>query len=269
MSARQKVRGCENYDVGTVKKLLAAEGFWDGPISENHNTYTAKVKSAVAHFQQTHIDQNGRPLAVDGIVGPKTMWALKHPRGKAQANGLDAIIPDGLGPMRVKILETGLGERGVRERPMGSNRGPGVDRYLPGWAKRSKKGPPWCCFYVSWVGRESLGKYPLGRIHGSVAKMWAAAQEQGIAHTDVKNIQPGDIFVMLFEGGTGHTGFCLRRSANGKQINTNEGNCGNRVKTGTRATSTLAGYIRVAPTARGFEKGLLDGSEDVGGSTTR
>ncbi len=216
--------------------------------------FTQKTYDAVVYFQQTHLGKDGKSLQVDGRVGNGTMWALRHNKGKAQRSFIKPRIPGGLPENRRAILQVALAEhaRPSVERPNGSNRGPVVDKYLqPAWWRRNPKGPPWCCLFYSWVVEHALGKFPIGSREASCARAVAKAKKAGlyISNKDGRAIPvPGDAFVLLYRKagkltGKGHIGFVLRVSKDGKQINSTEGNCGNRVKVGTRDCSTIAGYI--------------------------
>jgi len=274
-------RGSRSPDVVRIKQYLEAQGFWEWDHaprrkgSINLSTYSAKLADAVAYWQQTHLGPDGRPLAVDGIVGDDTWWSLLHPTGKAQSSGLGKYqrLPNGLTVLRRQLLLTALGEYGVKERPMGSNRGLEVDKYLPKWwlkeRNRLEKGPPWCCFFVSWVTRQVFGKYPLGRNHGSCKAAWMAAQGRGMTMVPLAPA-PGDAFYMTWGPRTGHIGFVLRVSEDGKEINTVEGNCANRVKIGRRPIDyRIFGVIDFCGDGiGGFERGLIPVPE-VGRDSTR
>lgn len=275
-------RGSKGQAVVGLKERLAAQGFW--PDHLMGLDFTPKLEDAVAYFQMTHLGPDGKPLAVDGKVGPNTEWALKHPTGKAQTSNISPAgtktggpkfnIPDGLSLERYETLMRALGEHGVRERPMGSNRGPGIDKYLPRWwLEKEGKGPAWCCFFVSWVVRQVFGFHPLGRNHGSCKQAWKAAQEREMAYQvhEVDTIVPGDAFYMRWRGG-GHIGFIYRVSEDGQEMNTVEGNCGNRVKVGRRSLSDerifgiIDFYGEEYPDE--FERGLIE-AKDVAKDGTR
>lgn len=269
--------GAKHPKVVEVKKRLAAQGFW--PKADVLTPrYTPKLASEVAYWQQTHLGPDGQPLAVDGIVGDNTWWSLMHPTGKAQSSGLGNYqrVPNGIHGKRRELLLTALGEYGIKERPMGSNRGPGVDKYLPLWWLKERKdtvhydfrgdnrwkGPPWCCYFVSWVTKQVFGRYPLGRNHGSCKQAWKAAKDRMMGLIVTPHlIAPGDAFYMRWGPRTGHIGFVYRVSQDGKEINTIEGNCANRVKIGRRPIDgRIHGIIdfcgdQVFDT--GFERGLI------------
>ncbi len=275
--------GDQSPEVVEVKRLLARHGHWS-----SHNVtpnYTATLEQAVIYFQQTHLNQRGKPCGVDGKVGPETWWALRNASGEAQRSHLDAgPIPRGVGDDRHALLEIALGEHGIREIPDGSNRSTrpkgGVDKYLPAWAKKEDgKGAPWCCFFVSWVTREAFGTYPLGQREGACRNMKPLARDRAMWRPKAGyGPVPGDAFLMLHEKKgsapqTGHIGFVHRVSKDGGSFNTIEGNCGNRVKLGRRAIAepTLVGFIDFWKDGRqrqDFTRGLSR-ARNVGRDTTR
>jgi hypothetical protein len=228
----------------------------------------------------THLGPKGLPLDVDGVVGPDTWWALFNASGEAQRSHIKAHIPGGLGPQRKSLLEVALGEHGkdVKEEPGGSNRGPHVDRYLPDHVKKpGEAGPPWCCFFYSWVAKEALGGWPLGKREGGCASARAQAGKLGLwipkyLAQEKQHPIPGDAFVMDKGGGHGHIGYVLRVSEDGTSINTLEGNCGNRVKLGLRSLSDpqIVGFIDNVPHEQttGFERGVVQAAK-VGAEGTR
>lgn len=289
--------GSRGSTVILVKGHLARQGMWNSRhVSRN---YTKALRDAVVYFQQTHNGPDGAPLGVDGKVGPNTMWALRNATGPAQRENLQPIdpfkgyIPQHITPERRALLEVALHQHaiGIRERPNGSNRSStpegGIDKFLPAWTKKKKKGPAWCAFFVSWVMLKFFDRYPIGRRHGSCKRLWQAAKGKrwlNKSSATRNEPMPGDMFVMLRSNGTGHIGFVLRVSINGTEINTIEGNCGNRVKVGKRSTTdgTIYGYINPfgddpwqdmngtdRPAAYHAERRLLPSLEEVGRLGTR
>lgn len=61
-------------DIKSLQEILASLGY----KLEINSLFDVATKDAIMVFQNTHIDENGAPLVVDGIVGPKTWWALTH-----------------------------------------------------------------------------------------------------------------------------------------------------------------------------------------------
>lgn len=192
----------------------------------------------------------------------------------------DVRIPSRVGPKRVRILQTALAEwdAKVREVPLGSNRGPRVDDYLPAWSKKpDERGPAWCAFFAGWVLHETLGEYlPGGRL-GNCSKLREAAQRVGrwVPKHDKRGPIPGDVFIMDTDGdagNAGHTGFVLRVSEDGVLINTVEGNCGQRVQLGIRTVTDIQvlGWINTVPgePSEAFERGLIP-AKRVGKAATR
>ena len=191
----------------------------------------------------------------------------------------DPRIPVGIcaSTDRYKICDVALQEwdKGVIEKPIGSNRGPEVDKYLPKFWLSHKTGPAWCAFFVGWVVNQATGLYPPGgRIGGVMAMMNAAKKVDRWTPKRGRLPIPGDIFVMDTDGDRGnhgHTGIVIRVSEDGALINTVEGNCGQRVQLGLREVgdSQIIGWIDTAPGERPeFELGAID-AKKVGGAATR
>lgn len=143
-----------------------------------------------------------------------------------------------------KLLDTALTQLGVKESPGTPNSGPQVDKYLasvglgPGYA--------WCMAFVYWCAREAGVAGQLVKT-GGVLRQW---NERPALR--VKTPQPGDIFIMDFGKGTGHTGIVER--VEGGVLHTVEGNTndegsreGNEVCRRTRSIAKCKGFLRVAP----------------------
>ena len=272
--------GDKGEAVKVVQQLLEDQGFFKGAVLGNFLKFT---KEAVVYFQNTHLGPNGEFLESDGAVGPNTWWALRNPVGKPQQSNLPREIPDGLTPMRQKVLTEALGEHaaGVKEVPNGTNAGDGVTKYLPGG-----RGAFWCCYFWSWVNRYAFGKHPLGAKYGRVSSAFAKARELEMARQTGDYIPiPGDAFIMATSKaekgkfkftGTGHIGYVIRVEVSGGRavaINTVEGTSSNRVKLGKRNLSDAAivGFINnygpdEQPT--GWQQGLVS-AVDVDGTITR
>jgi len=268
--------GDSGPDVARVQNILKKEGHFKGACKGNFKILT---DAAVKYFQSTHIGQDGDFLEADGVVGPKTWWALLHPHGDTQRNYIDPIIPRGLTPMRQAVLEAACAEHraGVREIPNGSNWGDGVIKYggRPGWA--------WCCGYTTYCWRK--GKVIRFK-EFSTYSMWQWAKKEGLFVPLAEDgyfdspVFPGD--ALLFQHKkpsgawtrTGHITLVARISRNGKTFNTIGGNEGNRVKFGVRTTKAkdLVGFIRLPEyeiqLIEKVEKGIIKAS-DVSKDSTR
>lgn len=66
--------GAWGEDVTTLQQALTNLGY---PVKIDE-IFGPETRVAVIKFQETHFDESGAPLIVDGIVGPKTWWALTH-----------------------------------------------------------------------------------------------------------------------------------------------------------------------------------------------
>jgi len=270
-------RGASGPEVKRIQEMLKGQGwYFDGDPRGNFGPLT---EDAVEDFQFTHLNEKGLWLESDGVVGPETMWALENPDGDAQKSFLNATIPNGIGGARLKTLKTALKywQRGVHESPSGANSGDGVDQFVRGYNK-----PPWCALFVSHVDLEANGSYAIGKREAGTANMLRKAREQGIFLPKGEyDPIPGDWFIMQNKRkdgtykGTGHVGFVLRVSADGRVYQTVEGNCGNRVKCGERlvSSSKLEGWIRrYSDTQRppSYVRGLAERfSKGVSGASTR
>lgn len=232
-------RGAHGPAVAEVQRILLTMGYEDVPETGVFDEATARV---VELFQLQHVDERGVALVADGEVGKHTWWALLNPSGPAQQNFLAAPGRTGLTETRRKLLEL-LDEehaKPVFEAPDGSNRSPDIDRYF---ARTGILGKPWCCAFVSWALQATLGGLPIaGKYHLGVQGMWVAARDLGMAVTEPK---PGDIFIQIKSAGTGHTGFVVGVSTDGRSVYTCEGNCGNRVKYGQRPITSIHHFIDV------------------------
>jgi hypothetical protein len=205
--------------------------------------YDEATVAAVELFQLQHIGKNGKPLASDGQItvgGEATWWALQNASGDAQRNHVPAFLPKGLTPTRKRLLEALEAEhsKNVREDPDGSNLSPEINSYFAGTGVIGKA---WCCAFVSAMLKRTLNDLPIGnRYWLGVQAMFVEARELELLTTDPK---PGDVFVQIKSMGQGHTGFVIGVSPDGQDIFTCEGNCGNRLKRGKRAKSSIHYFI--------------------------
>jgi hypothetical protein len=230
----------QDNDVIRLQGLLAANGYFKQSIPAM-GLVDQITFEAVELFQTQHVSKAGQSLDIDGVVGNDTWWALENASGAKQRNHFNPVIPKGVSAPRIRLLELVLGEhrKPVLENPNGSNRSPDIDGY---WGDTGLKGYAWCCAFVSWALVESIGDYPMEKHHVGVQNMSRAAKRLAL---DTDKPKPGDIFVQLFAGGKGHTGFVLGVSPDGDHIYTVEGNCSNRIKAGKRKQSTITHYIDI------------------------
>ena len=227
--------------VRELQTLLSNNGYFDGQVPSD-GLFDDMTHDNVILFQRQHIDQDGLPLVADGVVGPKTWWALKHPSGDAQRNRFRPQMPANLTLKREQLLELLFEEHAkpVYEVPDGSNKSQDINQY---WGDTGLIALPWCCAFVSWALNEVLGFLPInGTHHVGVQKMWREARQ---LNKQTSQPKPGDIFIQLNASGTGHTGFVVTLSPDDNYIYTCEGNCGNRLKIGKRPKSTIHHFIDV------------------------
>lgn len=220
-----------------LQHLLVQQGYGNGLRLDG--LFDSATREAVEVFQLQHLDQQGRQLASDGIVGKKTWWALLNPSGEAQRSLIDDSPTTGLTAARQSLLELIYNEHAkpVVEVPDGSNRSPDIDKY---WGRTGLIGLPWCAAFVSWALFTTLGRYPIKKHHVGVQVMWAQAKKLGM---ETEAPKPGDIFIQIKASGKGHTGFVVGVSEDEQTIYTCEGNAGNRVKLGQRSRSAIHHFI--------------------------
>lgn len=149
-----------------------------------------------------------------------------------------------------KSLQVALTHEGVAERPKNSNRGPEVNMYLK--SVGLNPGYPWCMAFVYWCVEQACKdlnmQNPLVKT-GGVMRQWNETTLRKLGNRD-RAIKPGDIFIMKFGHGTGHTGFAEKVS--GAMIYTIEGNTnddgsreGYEVAKRTRLMSSILGFIQL------------------------
>lgn len=155
------------------------------------------------------------------------------------------------------MIETSISEESlfvaktqIDIREDGNNGGPEVSRYLksvglgPGYA--------WCMAYVYWcvnIACNRLGLInPLVKTAG-VLDQWNRTTCRKVPKID-KSVKPGDIFIIDFGKGNGHTGFVV--SITGGLVKTIEGNTndegsreGYEVAYRSRALSEFKGFIQL------------------------
>ncbi len=148
-----------------------------------------------------------------------------------------------------RSLKIALVHEGVSEHPKGSNSGPEVDIYLK--SVGLGKGYAWCMAFVYWcvntACKEMNRPNPLVKT-GGVLRQWNETTLRKLTVRD-KGIKPGDIFIMEFSKGMGHTGFVEKVA--GGMIYTIEGNTnddgsreGYEVARRVRAVGSLKGIIQ-------------------------
>lgn len=149
-----------------------------------------------------------------------------------------------------RALEIAITQNGIEEVPRGSNAGKDVEAYLR--SVGLGKGYAWCMAFVYWCVNKAaneLGvKNPLVKTAG-VMYQWDNTALPKLPKTS-RNIQAGDVFVMEFGGGNGHTGFVIEVKNN--VVYTIEGNTnddgsreGYEVAKRQRPLSSFKGFIKL------------------------
>jgi CHAP domain len=155
----------------------------------------------------------------------------------ATASAAPAVATAGT-PLAVKIAQGEL-KRGVREIPMGSNRGKRIKMYEDAALPAARQYPaPWCAYFVSWVTREA--ERPIGRDGSGFANvdalhMWAVKTKRWTHHA-----RPGRLIVF-----DEHVG--IVNTVHGRSLTSIEGNASNRVSLVARHESDAEGYVVLPP----------------------
>lgn len=157
----------------------------------------------------------------------------------------------------MKHLQIAINELGKEETPRGSNWGPHVQKYLKSVGITFPAS--WCMAFVYWCVEEAKARVPDGTgglrnplvRTGGVLKQWNDIEKQ-FKQPKCKFTKPlpGDIFIMDYGKGFGHTGFVER--VEGDRIHTIEGNTndegdreGYEVARRIRRISSCKGFIRI------------------------
>ena len=148
-----------------------------------------------------------------------------------------------------RSLQIAISQLGVQEQPKGSNAGPEVKQYLK--SVGLSVGNPWCMAFVYWcvdqACKEMGLKNPLVKT-GSVMFQYNNTTLRKLPKTS-SAIKAGDIGIMSFKGGKGHTFFIKEPGATIWTVegNTNDegGREGYEVATMKRPVSSLHGIIQL------------------------
>lgn len=163
----------------------------------------------IAGFQRLNLGPDGKKLLPDGILGPKTQWALAL---------------DGFPGWRKAIVVGALQFVGIQETG-GENRGPEIDVWLG--ACGVQQGNPWCAAFVSAMLR-------LAGISMSCALVRDLPRHLERTETPL----PGDVSYWVRPDGTGHCGIVTGISR--FDVSVVEGNSGDGVRAGRRTIGPLA-----------------------------
>lgn len=230
--------------VGALQQILLEGGFSIDTVELSSGVFGNTTEAAVKSFQATSCDSRGEKLTEDGIVGPKTLWALTNPNkcstGKFISPGW-YCVPSECRPEVRQILTAAIGQIGTHEEPEGSNGGPMIDKF-------GARGQPWCAYFVSWCYRQRSESSPLGT-QGSTYKIyqWGLATKRILGHATIP--LPGDIFLIMRDNFRGHAGLIgSSRMEDGQVVcSTIEGNSSNAVRGLLRSRKSFSAVVRPIP----------------------
>jgi CHAP domain-containing protein len=160
------------------------------------------VHGPVADFQRAHRDHLGLALVPDGVLGPRTQWAM----------AIDTLENHRKATVLEACSHVGLVESAPNEDRAG---------LIAHWLLRCGVTEPaaWCAAFAS---------YCLG-LRGGIASALAL----GAHYPATKDPIPGDVMWYPTGGGHGHCGIVIGSSAT--EVMTVEGNLGNKVQCVRRA----------------------------------
>lgn len=226
-------RGDVGADVKRLQSILLSQGYFTGAVLGNFKDLT---EAAVLAFQGGHNGKDGKPLKTDGVVGPKTWWALTNPdiarqvKPGTKPDKVHELIPDGITGDREAVLKVALDQlaANTREIPDGSNTGDGVTKFHQWYGM----GPePWCLMSAQWCLHQGMGELTIPKL-AKVSTLWDRCLRTGQAYKLGSGyvITPGDLFIMVHNNAkrTGHCGIVLAVSPNRQTLAVLEGNSGNR-----------------------------------------
>ncbi len=221
-------RGIENdNNVEIVQRRLRDLNIEPGPIDGDFGELT---EHGVRLFQARSADETGAPLEIDGIVGPKT-WAAMFTPG---TTSVPDTPPPPAASLAAALLDIAGEQVGVREQPLGSNRGPEVDAYIRAVGlDPSQDSYPWCMCFVYWCHKQATEQLNApNRVpkSGSVHGAWGQSHDKpgvtlvtaSAAQRNPALVKPGMVFFIDTGHSHGHVGI-VADNVNGL-LETIEGN---------------------------------------------
>lgn len=204
-----------------TNKEIAAQLNKKGWATDGSAGYT--LEDSLRRFQASRVLPNGKPLSIDGGYGNQTEAAL-----------FGSYIPTGitLPTLAVKVATALVG---VREVPLGSNKGPQVSMIL-NWVGLTG-GYPWCAASSYFSYQQAAMQLGVKNPHpknAGVLNLWELAgydvpgirritKAEAIANPSLVTV--GAQFILKLSDTAGHTGLVSAR--NGLRISTVEGNTNN------------------------------------------
>ncbi len=252
-----KVGDSDRVIVTTIQHRLNEVGC--GPIAETGIFDVETTKRAVKLFQARFTDTTGMPLVIDGEVGSFTWGAMFGGVSVPSSSPTSSLSS----PLAKAAIEFAVTQIGVRERPLGSNRGPEVDKYLRAVGLNPAGGSfAWCVAFTHFCylsAAESLGRENPHIKTAGVLDHWnLAGRKPGViritrtqAVSDPGLVKPGSLFIIDFGGGHGHSGMVLETASS--RLTTIEGNTNDG---GTR--EGIGVFQREARKINQINKGFID-----------
>lgn len=216
--------GCpDGPDVMRVQHRLNAVGC--GPTPES-GVYDAATRRSVKLFQSRFPDATGAPLLMDGKVGSLTWGAMFGAATVPASHAAPSALTQA-------VLAFAATQIGVMEQPLGSNRGPQVDRYVEAAGLPASGGFAWCVAFTHFCYLTAAHQLGVANPHVKTAGVLAhwnkAAAVPGAlrirkeeAVTNPALVRPGALFIIDLGGGLGHSGL-VAETSNGRLV-TIEGN---------------------------------------------
>ena len=145
--------------------------------------------------------------------------------------------------LQQQALKVAISQLGQKENPLGSNWGKPVQDYLKSVGINFPAS--WCMAFVYWCFNQTGKPNPMIKT-GGVLNAWNTADKK---YRVVGDPQPGDIFIMNFGKGLGHTGIVEKVDANFVYtIDGNTNDSGSRegieVCRKQRPRAKIVGYLR-------------------------
>jgi len=223
-----------------------------GPIEVNGIFDKDATKRAVMLLQSRFADTTGAPLKVDGEIGSLT-WGAMFGASTVPAS---SVAPSALTSAAITFA---VSQIGVMEDPLGSNRGPEVDRYLRAVGLDPEGGSfAWCVAFTHFcyqAAAQQLGvANPHIRTAGVLAHWNAAGTKAGVlrvtkssATADPGRVRPGALFIIDLGAGLGHSGMVIE-TGDGRLVtvegNTNDNGSRNGIGVFRRTARKIADINR-------------------------